>query len=65
MIVHSYLRVMLKRQGFDVVAVKDFFNELDIVGHYLPKARTMIDTLRAGWTDTTIPLEGILPFNYC
>lgn len=49
------------RHGFDVVADRDFFGELDIVMHYMPKARKMIDTLRAGWADTTIPVEGILP----
>ena len=64
-LIHSYMRVMLKSHGFDVVADKDFFDELDIVVHYLPKARAMIDTLRAGWLDITVPVEGILPFNYC
>ena len=64
-LVHTYLRVLLKRHGFDAVAEKDFFDELDIVMHYLPKARALIDTLRAGWTDVAISVEGILPFNYC
>ena len=64
-LVHSYVRVMLKRHGFDVIADKDFFDELDIVGHYLPEVRAMIDTLRAGWKNTTLPVESILSFNYC
>ena len=64
-LIHSYMRVMLKSHGFDVVADKDFFDELDIVMHYLPKARALIDALRAGWLDSAIPIEGILPFNYC
>ena len=64
-LVHSYMRAMLKRHGFDVVADKDFYDELDVVMHYLPKARAMIDTLRAGWTDAAIPVEDLLPFNYC
>ena len=64
-LVHTYLRVQLKRHGFDAVADKDFFDELDIVEHYLPKAITIINKLRAGWADTTLPVESILPFNYC
>lgn len=64
-LVHSYMRVMLKRHGFDVVSDKDFLDELNIVEHYLPKAHAITDVLHEGWTDATIPFEGILPFNCC
>ena len=64
-LVHSYIRVMLKHHGFNVVADKDFFDELDIVEQYLPKARIIIDKLRTGWGDPSMTVEGILPFNYC
>ena len=64
-LIHAYMRVMLKRHGLNVATEKEFFGELDIVEQYLPKAGTMIDTLRAGWTNTTIPVESILSFNYC
>ena len=64
-LIHAYMRVMLKRHGLNVATDKEFFGELDIVEQYLPKAGTMIDTLRAGWTNAAVLVEGLLPFNYC
>ena len=64
-LIHAYIRVMLKSHGFNVVADKDFFEELDIVEQYLPKTRSIINKLRAGWVNTAMSIEGSLPFNYC
>ena len=64
-LIHAYMRVMLKRHGLNVATDKEFFGELDIVEQYLTKAGTIITKLRTGWNDGTIPVEGILPFNYC
>ena len=64
-LVHSYVRVMLKRQGVNIASDRDFFDELDIVEKYLPNARTIINTLRAGWMDSAAFAEGTLPFNFC
>ena len=63
--VHSYIRVVLKHHGFNVVTDKDFFDELAIVEQYLPKAETIINKLRAEWVDHAQSVVGILPFNYC
>ncbi|MBQ3807821.1 MAG: hypothetical protein II840_07680 [Kiritimatiellae bacterium] len=64
-LIHAYIRVMLKSHGFNVVADKDFFEGLDIVKQYLPKARTIIEKLRLGWKVPSMSLEVVLPFNYC
>ncbi len=64
-LVHSYMRIMLKRHGVDVVADTEFFGELDIVEYYLSDARTIVERLRAGWADVKISVERVLPFNCC
>ena len=64
-LIHAFLRVMLKRHGIIIVTEKDFLDELNIVAQYLPNASTIITTLQSAWTNSSIPIDGILPFNYC
>ena len=64
-LIHAFLRVMLKRHGLNTIREKEFLDELNIVAQYLPNASTIITTLQSAWTDSTIPIDDILPFNYC
>lgn len=64
-LIHAFLRVMLKRHGLNTITEKEFLDELNIVAQYLPNASTIITTLQSAWTDSTIPIDDILPFNYC
>ena len=63
-LIHAWIRVMFKRHGIGAPQDNAFFEELEIVAGYLPKAKTIIDSLRSAWTDNSAPI-GNLPFNYC
>lgn len=63
-LIHAWIRVHLKRNGFATVSDNAFYEEPEIVSGYLPAAKAIIDTLRSEWIDDSIPIKS-LPFNYC
>ena len=64
-LIHAYVCAMFKRQGLVTVSERNFKSNLDVVAKQIPNASSIIDVLRSGWEDESIPIEGILPFNYC
>ena len=63
-LIHAWIRVVFKRHGISSTQDRAFFEELEIVTGYLPKAKTVIGSLHAAWTDNSVSVES-LPFNYC
>ena len=63
-LIHAWIRIHLKRNGFATTSDSAFHEELGIVAGYLPAAKTIINTLRSEWLDDAIPIQN-LPFNYC
>lgn len=63
-LIHSYIRVVFKHMQIRVASDAEFIDELNIVERSLPAAKSQIDLLRQAWTDETINVSFVLPFNY-
>lgn len=63
-LVRCYVRAMLKRHGLATVGDEEFLKEADAVSGALPGARPFIEPLRRGWSDESVPIDCVLPFNY-